>query len=513
MNPQAPIQSIVIVGGGTAGWMTAASLAKFMPAACKIRLIESEQIGIVGVGEATIPTIRQFNASLALNEDEFLRRTQGTFKLGIEFRNWGCIGDSYIHGFGRIGRDHGLVGFHHYWLKAYRRGEADDLEAYSINTVAPRRNRFARPRPDMMNSPMSQIDYAFHFDAGLYARFLRSVAEARGVARTDAKIVEVRQRPDDGFIDAVRLESGDWVAGDLFIDCSGFRGLLIEQTLKSGYEDWTHWLPCDRAIAVPCESVRPLLPYTRSTAHGAGWQWRIPLQHRIGNGHVFCSKFMSEDEATSILLGNLDGEALAPPRTLKFAAGKRKKTWNKNCVAIGLASGFLEPLESTSIHLIQAQIGRLLSMFPDRRFSQVDIDEFNRLTDFDVDRVRDFVILHYKQTVRDDSPFWNYCRQMPIPETLEAKLRSYRSSGRVVRESTELFSHTSWLEVMHGQGVRASGYHPLVDALSEQDLAEFLTSTRTVIQKCVVAMPDHAEFIAANCAAPALKDAVHAGEN
>ncbi len=330
-------------------------------------------------------------------------------------------------------------------------------------------------------------------------------------ARTDAKIVEVRQHPESGFIDAVRLESGDWVAGDLFIDCSGFRGLLIEQTLKSGYEDWAHWLPCDRAIAVPCESVRPLLPYTRSTAHGAGWQWRIPLQHRIGNGHVFSSKFMSEDEATSILLGNLDGDALTAPRTLKFAAGKRKKTWIKNCVAIGLASGFLEPLESTSIHLIQAQIARLLSMFPDRRLSQVDIDEFNRLSDFDVDRIRDFVILHYKQTVRDDTPFWSYCREMPVPETLEAKLRAFRSSGRVVRESTELFSHTSWLEVMHGQGVRASGYHPLVDVLSDQDLAEFLASTRAVIQKCVEAMPDHAEFIAANCAAPALQEAAHAG--
>lgn len=513
MNTQTPILSIVIVGGGTAGWMTAASLAKFLPAACKIRLIESEEIGIVGVGEATIPTIRQFNASLAFDENEFIRRTMGTFKLGIEFRNWGRIGDSYIHGFGRIGRDHGLVGFHHYWLKAHLRGEAGDLESYSINTAGCRRNKFTRPRADMPNSPMSQIDYAFHFDAGLYARFLRELAEARGVARTDAKIVEVRQHPDSGFIDAVRLESGEWVAGELFIDCSGFRGLLIEQTLKTGYEDWTHWLPCDRAIAVPCRSVAPLTPYTRSTAHSAGWQWRIPLQHRIGNGHVFSSKFMSEDEATSILLGKLDGEALAAPRTLKFAAGKRKKTWNKNCVAIGLASGFLEPLESTSIHLIQAQIARLLSMFPDRRFSQVDIDEFNRLTDFDVDRVRDFIILHYKQTVRDDSPFWNYCRQMPIPETLEAKLRSYRSSGRVVRESTELFSHTSWLEVMHGQGVRAAGYHPLVDGLSDPQLAEFLTSTRVVVDKCVDAMPDHAEFIAANCAAPALKDAAHAGAN
>jgi tryptophan halogenase len=510
MTTQAPIQSIVIVGGGTAGWMTAAMLAKFVPRDCKIRLIESEEIGTVGVGEATIPTIRQFNASLGIDENEFMRRTQGTFKLGIEFRNWGRRGDSYIHGFGRIGRDHGVVGFHQYWLKAILRGEAHDLEAYSINTLAPRRNKFTRPRPEMTNSPMAQLDYAFHFDAGLYAKFLRGMAEARGVARTDARITEIRRRPHDGFIDAVRLDGGEWVSGELFIDCSGFRGLLIEQTLASGYEDWTHWLPCDRAIAVPCSSVAPLLPYTRSTAHGAGWQWRIPLQHRIGNGHVFSSRHMSEDEATNILMNNLDGEALAPPRLLKFAAGKRRKTWIKNCVAIGLASGFLEPLESTSIHMIQAQIARLLSLFPDKRFSPVNSDEFNRLTDCDVDRIRDFVILHYKQTERDDTPFWAYCREMPIPDTLQAKLEAYRSSGRVVREGTELFSHTSWLQVMHGQGVRASGYHPLVDVLSETELAEFLGNTRSVIAKCVETMPDHAAFIAAHCAAPRIAEPQHA---
>ena len=506
MNQQRLIQSIVIVGGGTAGWMAAAALSKFLPAVCKIRLIESEEIGTVGVGEATIPTLRQFNAALALDENEFIRRTQGTFKLGIEFRDWGRVGDSYIHGFGRIGRDHGLVGFHQYWLKAYLKGEYQNLEAFSINTVMPRQNKFMRPRPGMQQSPLAQIDYAFHFDAGLYARFLREYSTARGVVRTEAKIVEVRQRSHDGFIDALRLASGEWVSGDLFIDCSGFRGLLIEQTLKTGYEDWTHWLPCDRAIAVPCSSVTPLLPYTRSTAHNAGWQWRIPLQHRIGNGHVFCSKFMSEDEATGILLNNLDGEALAAPRTLRFIAGKRKTTWNRNCVAIGLASGFLEPLESTSIHMIQSQILRLLSMFPDQRFCEVNIDEFNRLSDVDADRIRDFIILHYKQTVRNDSRFWNYCREMPIPATLQSKLASYQSSGRVVREGTELFSHTSWLQVMHGQGVRASSYHPLVDVLTERELAEFLNNTRTVIQKCVETIPDHARYIADNCSAPSAKE-------
>ncbi len=503
MNPSQAIRRVVIVGGGAAGWMTAAALAKFVPPGCAIRLIESEEIGIVGVGEATIPTIGDFNASLALDENEFMRRTQATFKLGIEFCNWGQVGESYIHGFGRIGRDHGVVGFHHYWLKAFMRGEAPDLEAYSINTAACRANKFTRPRTDLANSPMAEIAYAFHFDAALYAQFLRDYATQRGVVRTDARIVQVRQRPENGFIDAVRLENGEWIDGDLFIDCSGFRGLLIEQTLKTGYDDWSHWLPCDRAIAVPCRSVSPLLPYTRSTAHTAGWQWRIPLQHRIGNGHVFSSGFMQEDEAQRILLSNLDGEPLAEPRTLRFVAGRRKLAWNRNCVALGLASGFMEPLESTAIHLVQSQITRLLAFFPDLRFCQADIDEFNRQSAFEVERIRDFIILHYKQTAREDSPLWQYCRHMPIPDSLRAKLELYRSTGRIVREGGELFSVVSWLQVMHGQGVRAGGYHPLVDALPEPVFKEFVENVRGVIHKCVELMPDHAAFIAANCAAAA----------
>lgn len=502
MNASAePIRSVVIVGGGTAGWMTAVALRKFLPALCTVDLIESEEIGTIGVGEATIPTIRMYNSSIGLDEDEFLRRTQGTFKLGIEFANWARVGEAYIHGFGRIGRDHGLVGFHQYWLKSFLRGEAHDIEDYSINTLAARRQKFTRPRPDLPQSPMSQIDYAFHFDAGLYAGYLRELATAAGVRRTEAKIVDVRRRAADGFIEAVLLESGTAIGGDLFVDCSGFRALLIEETLQTGFEDWSHWLPCDRATAVPCASAEKLLPYTRSIAHGAGWQWRIPLQHRIGNGHVYSSAHISEDEATALLLGKLDGEALAAPRTLKFRAGRRRKSWSKNCVAIGLSGGFLEPLESTAIHLIQSHISRFLAAFPDRRFCEREIDEYNRQCAFEMDRIRDFIILHYKATERTDTPFWTSCRAMQIPQSLQDKLDLYRCSGRIYRDGAELFSHVSWLQVMHGQGIRAAAYHPLVDALSEADLTRFLDNTRTVIARCVAAMPEHAQFIQTHCAA------------
>ncbi len=496
-----PIRTVVIVGGGTAGWMTAAAFAKFLPRACQVRLIESAEIGTVGVGESTIPTIRAFNASLELDENEFVRRTQGTFKLGIEFRHWGAIGESYIHGFGRIGRDHGLVGFHHYWLKACRRGAAHELEAYSVNTVAPRHNKYLRPPANLPpNSPLRDLDYAFQFDAGLYASLLRDYATARGVKRTDARVLEVRLHAD-GFIDAVHLDDGEWVSGDLFIDCTGFRALLIEQTLESGWERWSHWLPCDRAIAIPSASVRPLTPYTRATALAAGWQWRIPLQHRMGNGHVFASSFIAEDEATALAMAQLESAPSAAPRLLKFEAGRRRAVWKHNCVAVGLSGGFLEPLESTSIHQIQSAVSRLLAVFPDRRFEQREIDDFNRQCAFETERIRDFLILHYKQTARDDTHFWNYCRAMAIPESLQAKLDIYRASGRVAREGAELFSHPSWLQVMHGQGVRAAAYHPLVDALSDEDLTRLLESTRSVIERCVQAMPSHEEFIAHTCAA------------
>ncbi|MCX7239976.1 MAG: tryptophan 7-halogenase [Burkholderiales bacterium] len=495
------VRNIVIVGGGTAGWMTAAALTRVTKGRLHIRLVESDEIGIIGVGEATIPHIATFNAILGINEDEFLRATQGTFKLGIEFVNWGAIGDRYIHGFGKMGPDLDGLPFHHFWLRMLQAGKAGDLGSYSINTAAPLQSKFMRARPDMAGSPLSEVANAFHFDASLYARYLRAMAEKAGVVRTEGKIVQVLQRPSDGFIDAVVLESGEQVHGDLFIDCSGIRGLLIEQTLKVGYEDWSHWLPCDRAIAVPCESVVPLIPITRSTAHSAGWQWRIPLQHRIGNGHVYSSKFMEASEATEILLNNLDGKQLAEPRHIQYVPGRRKRIWEKNCVAIGLSAGFFEPIESTNIHLIQTAIQRLLNMFPGEGFGAADVAETNAQARIEYERVRDFIILHYKATERNDSPFWNYCRTMEIPETLQHKIDLFRSNGRLVHSERDLFGDVSWLQVLNGQRIRAKGYHPFADQRPETEVMEFLSDVQNVVRKCVDFMPTHADFIEKNCAA------------
>jgi len=495
MNEQIPIQDIVVVGGGTAGWMAAAALSKLLGGHSRISLVESEEIGIVGVGEATIPMIQLFNQALEIDEDEFLRETQGSIKLGIEFVDWGRIGERYMHAFGRYGQDVGAVPFDQYWQKLFQSGKAAELEHYSINWQAAKANKFCRARPDMAGSPLSQIVHAFHFDASLYAKYLRRQAEARGVRRVEGKIVDVSLDGFSGHVRSLRLERGETVEGQLFIDCSGFRGLLIEQVLKTGYEDWSHWLPCDRAVAVPCASVSPLTPYTRASARSAGWQWRIPLQHRIGNGHVFCSRFISEDEATAQLLSSLDGEPLAEPRPLRFKTGMRSKSWNRNVVSIGLSSGFLEPLESTSIHLIQVAISKLVSFFPDRRFAAADVDEFNRQMRFEYESVRDFIILHYHQTERDDTPFWTHCRTMDVPERLKRKMALYRSCGRIVRENNELFSEVAWLQVMHGQGLRAQGYHPLVDKMEEGEMSSFLQHVREVITKCVGVMTDHADFL------------------
>lgn len=495
------IQRIVIVGGGTAGWMTAAACAKTLGRHFAIRLIESDEIGTVGVGEATIPMIQRFNAVLELDENEFMRETQATFKLGIEFVNWGGLGQAYMHGFGRIGQDSGVLGFDKYWQQLARSGRAAPLGEYTISVSAAYAGKFMRPRPDLPKSPLADITYAFQFDASLYARYLRKYAERHGVVRTEGRVLDVALRAADGFLESVLLESGERVSGDLFIDCSGFRGLLIEQSLHAGYDDWSHWLPCDRALAVPSVRDEAPRPYTQATALSSGWQWRIPLQHRTGNGHVYCSRFISDDEASAVLLRSLQGGALADPRPLRFTTGMRKKIWSRNVVAIGLAGGFMEPLESTSIHLIQSAIARLLEFFPDAEFDARDTDEFNRLLRLEYEGIRDFLILHYKQTARDDSPFWRHCAAMDIPESLHRKIELYRSRGRIVREGTELFTEPSWLQVMNGQGLKPEADHPLVALLSDRELTDYLEDVRTVIRKCVDVMPAQQEFIAQHCRA------------
>ena len=493
------IQNVVIVGGGTAGWMTAAALSKLLKNKINITVVESEEIGTVGVGEATIPMIQRFNQVLEIDENEFMRETQATFKLAIEFVNWGRLGDRYMHGFGRIGQALGTVPFEHYWRKLHQAGQAGDLADYSITRAAAAKGRFMRPVTDAGNSPLAEIAYAFHFDASLYARYLRKYSEGRGVTRMEGRIVDAKLSGLSGRVESVQLADGRAVPGDLFIDCSGFRGLLIEQVLHTGYEDWSHWLPCDRAIAVPCESSPQLLPYTRSTAHAAGWQWRIPLRHRIGNGHVFCSQFMEAAEAERILLANLDGKPLADPRLLKFTTGMRRQAWDRNVVSMGLASGFMEPLESTSIHLVQTAIARLIDFFPTKEFDQADIDEYNRLSRFEYERIRDFLILHYHLNQRDDSDFWRHCREMAVPDTLAAKIELYQRNGRIVREGAELFAEVGWLQVMHGQNLKARGYHPLADLVDDAETQAYLQSVREVIANCVDVMPSHEEFIQQNC--------------
>ncbi|MFS2213862.1 tryptophan halogenase family protein [Telluria sp. Tellsp104] len=496
------LNTIVIVGGGTAGWMTATALATALRGRYRIRLVESDEIGIVGVGEATIPMIQRFNTVAGIDEAEFLKATNGTFKLGVEFVNWGRLGDRYTHGFGRLGQDLWMVGFEQYWHKMRALGQARDLADYSITRAAARANKFMLPRTDLGNSPLGEITYAYHFDAGLYARHLRKLSEARGVERTEGKIVRVTQREHDGHVDAVVMENGERIEGDLFIDCSGFRGLLIEQTLEAGYEDWSHWLPCDRALAVPCESVPALTPYTRATAHKSGWQWRIPLQNRIGNGHVYCSRYISDDEAAHVLLSNLDGKPLADPRPIRFTTGMRKKAWDKNVVAIGLSSGFLEPIESTSIHMIQDSIQRLLDYFPDQGFSATDVEAFNRLSRFHYERIRDFIILHYHANQRDDAAFWQECARMEIPATLRDKIDLFRTHGRLRRVDSELFTEVGWLQVLVGQNIHPQAYHPLVDVQSEEDIRDYMEGVADVIRQCVDFMPDHAAFIDDYCKAP-----------
>ncbi len=498
-----PIRSIAIVGGGTAGWMTAASLAKFLKALkVRIRLIESEQIGTVGVGEATIPPIMEYIRALGIDENDLVRKTKATFKLAIEFRDWTRIGHSYMHPFGQTGFDMGPLAFSAYWLKALREGTAARLEEYSLHAAAAYAGKFMRPVA-AASSPLAGITYALQFDASLFARYLRSIAEAGGVERTEGRVKSVSLKPEDGFIEALTLESGERVEADLYIDCSGFRGLLIEDALHTGYEHWQHWLPCDRAAAVPCERTAALSSYTRVTAKPAGWQWRIPLQHRIGNGYVYSSDFVSDAAAQDQLLSSIEGKALADPLKLQFATGRRKRFWSKNCVAIGLSAGFLEPLESTSIHFIQRGITMLLTLFPDRNFRNAEIDRYNKILGMEYERVRDFLVLHYSTTERDDSDMWRYCRTVPKPDSLKERIELFRSHGRILREDNELFPAQSWLYVFVGQNIMPDNDDPLVEILDRQLVNDNLANIRSVVGKCAEAMPAHEDFIKQNCSAAA----------
>lgn len=498
---QQAIQKVVILGGGSAGWMTAAALSKVFEAKnLDITLVESEAVGTVSVGEATIPQISLFNKLLGLDENDFVKRTKGTFKLGIEFANWKAKGHKYMHPFGTYGRNMDAIHFHHYWLKMYQQGKAPGLENYSLLCNAAYAGRFNQPQP-IQNSPLSNIPYAFHFDATLYAAYLREFAEKRGVKRIEGKVQEVFTRASDGFIDSLQLESGQMLDGQLFIDCTGFKGLLIEQTLKTGFEDYGHWLPCDRAVAMPCKNTADLHPYTRSTAQDAGWIWRIPLQHRVGNGYVYPSAFIEDDQAVDVLRSQLESEALAEPNHLRWQTGRRAKAWNKNVVAIGLSGGFIEPLESTGLHLIQTAISRLMGFFPNRGFNQIDIDVFNSQTKLEMEQIRDFIILHYKLTERDDTPFWRYVKNMDVPDTLTEKLELYATNGRIFRNDNELFDETSWLAVMDGQGLVPQSYHPIVDNMPEDELAQRLTHIESVIKASVNTMPLQTEYIERFCAA------------
>ena len=487
------------MGGGTAGWMAAALLVRFLrpPLDTRIVLIESEEIGIVGVGEATVPVIQAFNGVVGIDEREFLRATHGTFKLGIEFRDWARIGNVHGHFFGDFGRPIEGVSPHHHWLKLRQLGDETPLSDYSVPNTAAKLGRFAPPSPDL-RSEASAYKYAYHFDAMLYARFLRAHAEQRGVQRLEGKVVDVRLNGESGFIESVLLESGESIEADLFIDCSGFRGLLIEQALKTGYEDWTRYLPCDRAVAAPCESAG-LAPFTTSTAREAGWQWRIPLQHRVGNGYVYCSSFIRDDAAYTTLLGNLEGKPLADPRFLRFTTGRRKQFWNKNCVAIGLAAGFMEPLESTSILLIQTALARLIDMFPDLSFDPTIADEYNRVTRNELERIRDFLILHYHATERDDSELWNYCRTMSVPESLQHKIDVFKSFGRVALYSEESFLEPSWIAIFLGQFVYPKRYDPIIDSIELEKLKHGMQHRRMTVRKIAEAMPTHAQFLERHC--------------
>jgi len=498
MNDQ--IRTIAIVGGGTAGWMAAAALARVLGRSVAITLVESEEIGTIGVGEATIPPIQAFNALLGIDESEFVRATKGTFKLGIEFLDWWRVGHRYFHPFGVYGHDFGPIPFEGLWHRLRQAGGAAPLDHYSICAMAAAAGRFARPQPDG-NTPLTHIGYAYHFDAGLYAALLRRHAEANGVTRREGRVVDALLDAERGQIEAVLLADSTRIGADLFIDCSGFRGLLIADALGAGFEDWSRWLPNDRAVTVPSANLGPPTPFTRSTAHGAGWQWRIPLQHRTGNGHVYSSGHMSDDEAASVLLSHLDGEVLGEPRMLRFQTGRRSAFWIGNCIALGLASGFMEPLESTSIHLVQAGIARLLEMLPTRAFEPADTRRYNRLMTAEFESIRDFLILHFHATERADTDYWRDLAAMSVPDSLKERMQIYAETGRIFREADDLFTKTSWLAVMDGQGLRARSYDPLAGAMPLDEARARLDRIATVTKAAAQHMTPHGEFIARYCTA------------
>ncbi|MEZ0495045.1 tryptophan halogenase family protein [Sphingomonas sp. IW22] len=496
MSGGEPIRSVLIVGGGTAGWMAAAALSRMIPTGLSVTLIESDAIGTIGVGEATIPPIRAFNAALGIDEAEFVAATAGSFKLGIEFVGWGAQGERYLHPFGVYGFDQEGVRFHQHWLRRRAAGVREDLSDYALCAVAAREGRFMPPATDPA-SVLSQMNHAYHFDAGLYAAFLRARAERAGVARVEGEVVEVRQHGESGHVAGVRLADGRVLTADLFVDCSGFRGLLIEGAMKAGYEDWTPWLACDRAVAVPCATGGDgLTPYTRATAREAGWQWRIPLQHRTGNGYVYSSAYLSDDAATATLLANLDGPALADPRLLRFTAGRRRRQWIGNVVALGLAGGFAEPLESTAIHMVQSGISRLIALFPDRSFSGVEAATFNRLADGQFNQVRDFLALHYHLTRRDDSPFWRDAGKRTIPDTLAQKVDLWRQRGRVFRHEDDLFAEDSWIAVLLGQGLMPAGWDRMADLADPAMIDARFTRLRALFADAASRMPRHADYLA-----------------
>ncbi|QIG80207.1 tryptophan halogenase family protein [Stakelama tenebrarum] len=510
-----PIRKLVIVGGGTAGWMTAAAVSRLTGAGVSVTLVESEAIGTVGVGEATIPSLHDFNAAIGIAEDEFVAATQGTFKLGIEFVDWGKAGDRYIHPFGKYGRSMFGIDFHQIWLRQHLLNDpANDpgpIDDYAIAIAAARRGRFAKPAAKA-DAVLSSLSYAYHLDAGLYAKYLRSYAEANGVVRIEGKIGTVEQAPESGDISAVVLEDGRRIEGEFFVDCSGFRSLLLGQTLGIPYRSWQHWLPCDSAIAIPSEHAGPPIPYTRSSAEASGWRWRIPLQHRVGNGHVFSSAHVDDETALQKLLDGLDAKSIADPRTLRFTAGRREKLWEKNCVAIGLSGGFIEPLESTSIHLIQSGIFRLMALFPDTGFNPREIDAYNHWLVEEYEHVRDFIILHYHATNRNDSDFWNHVRTMEIPDSLAEKLALWREKGRFFPAHNSLFTIESWIAVLLGQNVIPHAADPLVATLPVDETTRFMAHLRGVIAQTAEAMPAHQEFVARHCAAPENRHSMQGGQ-